>query len=143
VLGLVSVGQEGDASGIAAREREMDLEEVVEKFNQMFGRIYTFLHGRHAEGADRFMQAALEQVSLTYGALFDGVDLSHYGRADFEQMLANVADLPPEQRRSLMVAALNELVAAIQLAARERHEAQEEAVISGIIKDALRRLGAG
>jgi len=42
-----------------------------------------------------------------------------------------------------MVAALNELVSAIQLAARERHEAQEEAVISGIIKDALRRLGAG
>jgi len=143
VLGLVRVGQEADASGIVAREREMDLEDVVEKFNQMFGRIYTFLHGRHGEDADRFMQAALEQVSLTYGALFDGVDLSHYGRADFEQMLANVADLPPEQRRSLMVAALNELVSAIQLAARERHEAQEEAVISGIIKDALRRLGAG
>jgi hypothetical protein len=58
-------------------------------------------------------------------------------------MLANVADLPPEQRRSLMVAALNELAFAIQLAARERHGAEEEAVISGIIKDGLRRAGAG
>ena len=78
-----------------------------------------------------------------YGALFGGVDLSHYGRADFDQMLANVADLPPEQRRSLMVAALNELASAIQLAVRERHGAQEEAVVSGIIKDGLRRVGAG
>jgi hypothetical protein len=42
-----------------------------------------------------------------------------------------------------MVGALNELAFAIQLAARERHGAEEEAVISGIIKDGLRRAGAG
>ncbi len=143
VLSLIRIGQEGDVEGVRARERAMDLEEIVEKFNQMFGRIYTFLRGRHGDEADRFMQTALDEVSRTYGALFDGVDLSHYGRADFEQMLANVADLPPEQRRSLMVDALNELVFAIQLATRQRHGAEEEAVISGIIKDGLRRLGAG
>ncbi len=143
VLSLIRVGQEGDSESMRARERAMDLEEIVEKYNQMFGRIYTFLRGRHGDEADSFMQAALEQVSRTYGALFDGVDLSHYGRADFEQMLANVADLPAEQRRALMVDALNELVFAIQLATRERQGAEEEAVISGIIKDGLRRLGAG
>ncbi len=143
VLGLLLVGQEGDSAGAIARERELDLEDVVEKFNQMFGRIYTFLQGRHGEEADGFMQAALDQVSAQYGALFDGVDLKHYGRADFEQMLANVADLPAEQRRSLMLSALNELVFAIQLAARQRHGAQEEAVIAGIIKDGMRRLGIG
>ncbi|HET7290985.1 MAG TPA: DUF4388 domain-containing protein [Vicinamibacteria bacterium] len=143
VLGLVRIGQEADAEHVRERERELDLEEIVEKFNQMFGRIYTFLQGRHGEAADSFMEAALEQVSAQYGALFDGVDLRHYGRADFEQMLANVADLPPEQRRSLMVSALNELVYAIQLAARQRHGAEEEAVISGIIKDGLKRLGTG
>jgi hypothetical protein len=142
VLGLIRVGQEADGSHVEEREREMDLEDIVEKFNQMFGRIYTFLQGRHGAEADVFMRTALEEVSRQYGALFDGVDLSNYGRADFEQMLANVADLPAEQRRSLMVAALNELVFAIQLAARTRHGAQEEAVISGIIKDGLRRLGA-
>ena len=58
-------------------------------------------------------------------------------------MLANVADLPPEQRKSLMVSALNELVYVIQLSVRTRHGAQEEAVVSGIIKDGLRKLGAG
>ncbi len=58
-------------------------------------------------------------------------------------MLANVADLPAEQRKSLMVSALNELVYAIQLAVRTQQGAQEEAVISGIIKDGFRKLGAG
>jgi hypothetical protein len=142
ILGLIRVGQEGDATGVAERERELDLEDIVEKYNQMFARIYTFLQGRLGEGADAFMQVALEEVSRQYGALFDGVDLKQYGRADFEQMLANVADLPAAQRRSLMVNALNELVFSIQLAARTRHGVQEEAVISGIIKDGLRRLGA-
>jgi hypothetical protein len=143
VLGLIRVGQEADSEKARERERELDLEDIVEKFNQMFARVYTFLQGRHGEGADAFMQAALDQVSTQYGALFDGVDLRNYGRADFEQMLANIADLPPEQRRTLMIDALNELVFAIQLAARERHGGQEAAVVSGIIKDGLRRLGIG
>jgi hypothetical protein len=56
-------------------------------------------------------------------------------------MLANVADLPVEQRKSVMVAALNELVFVIQLSVRTRHGTQEEAVVSGIIKDGFRRLG--
>jgi hypothetical protein len=88
------------------------------------------------------METCMEEVSRQYGALFHGVDLKQYGRADYEQMLANVADLPPEQRKSVMVAALNELVFVIQLAVRTRHGVQEEAVVSGIIKDGLRRLGS-
>jgi hypothetical protein len=123
-------------------QRELDLEAIVEKFNQMFSRIYHFLRGRLGEGVDPFMDSCLEEVSRQYGALFGGVDLKPYGRADYEQMLANVADLPPEQRKSLMIAALNELVFVIQLAVRTRYGAQEEAVVSGIVKDGLRRLGS-
>ena len=133
---------EDEAGDLRERERELDLEEIVEKFNQMFSRVYGFLRGRLSEGADDFMENALEEVSRQYGALFDGVDLRHYGRADFEQMLANVADQPAEQRKSLMVAALNELTFVIQLAVRTRLGRQEEAVVSGIIKDGFRRLGA-
>jgi hypothetical protein len=40
-----------------------------------------------------------------------------------------------------MLAGLNELVAAIQLGVKEHHGAEEEAVVSGIIKEAYRRLG--
>jgi len=56
-------------------------------------------------------------------------------------MLANVADLPADQRKSLMVSGLNELVFVIQLAVRTRYGAEEAAVISGIIKDGFRKLG--
>jgi hypothetical protein len=108
----------------------------------MFGRIFAFLKGRLGDGVYAFMDAALEEISRQYGALFGGVDLKQYGRADFEQMLANVADLPPEQRRSLMVAGLNELVFVLQLSVRTRCGKEEEAVVSGIIKDGFRRLGA-
>jgi hypothetical protein len=146
VLGVVRREQKGESvtvgEGIRNKERELDLEAIVEKFNQMFARIYAFLKGRIGEQVDPFMDGALEQVSRQYGTLFGGVDLKHYGRADFEQMLANVADLPPDQRKSLMVAGLNELVFVIQLSVRTQRGAQEEAVVSGIIKDGFRRLGA-
>jgi hypothetical protein len=146
VLGVIRRSGAEDVAAVGSnaleQQRELDLEAIVEKFNQMFGRIYHFLRGRLGEGVDGFMETCMEEVSRQYGALFDGVDLKTYGRADYEQMLANVADLPPEQRKSLMVAALNELVFVIQLAVRTRRGAQEEAVISGIIKDGLRRLGS-
>jgi hypothetical protein len=58
-------------------------------------------------------------------------------------MLANVADLPADERRRLMLAGLTELATAIQLGVRERMGAQEIAVVSGIIKDAYRKLGVG
>ena len=145
VLAVIRRGQAGETAalgeGARERQRELDLEGIVEKFNQMFSRIYGFLRGRLGDSVDAFMDDCLEEVSRQYGALFDGVDLKQYGRADFEQMLANVADLPAEQRKSLMVSALNELVYVIQLSVRTRHGAQEEAVVSGIIKDGLRRLG--
>jgi hypothetical protein len=127
---------------VSVQQGDLDLEEVVEKFNQMFGRIYSFLQGRHGRDVDSFMDKALDEVSRQYGALFAGVDLKNYGRADFETMLANVADLPAEKRRQLMIGGLNELVFILQLGVRTKYGAQEEAVTTGIIKDGLRRLGA-
>jgi hypothetical protein len=145
VLGVIRREKTGEAPGAdqaaGARDGELDLEDIVERFNHMFGRIYAFLEGRLAATVDEFMDAALEQVSRQYGKLFDGVDMRAYGRVDYEQMLANVADLPAEQRKSLMVSGLNELVFVIQLAVRTRYGAQEAAVISGIIKEGFGKLG--
>jgi hypothetical protein len=144
VLGIVRRTGVDDAAkldvGDQDRHREMDLEEIVEKFNQMFSRVYGFLKGRVGEDVDNFMELCQEEVSRQYGALFAGADLKHYGRADFEQMLANVAELPAEQRKSLMLAGLNELVFVMQLNVRTRYGAQEEAVVSGIIKEGFRKL---
>jgi len=145
VLGVIRRTQAADAEtiveGVREHQQALDLEGVVEQFNQMFSRIYGFLQGRMAGELDGFMDSCLEEVSRQYGRLFDGVDLKSYGRADFDQMLANVADLPAEQRRSLMIAGLNELVFVMQLAVRTRRGKEEETVVSGIIKDGFKRIG--
>jgi hypothetical protein len=145
VLGVVRREQPGEAArtdvGVVEREEEMDLEQVVEKFNQILSRIYSFLRGRSGDDVDGFMGEALAKVSARYETLFYGIDLKQYGRADYDHMLGNVADLPPKQRKSLMMDGLNELVAAIEVGVRERRSAEEEAVVSGIIKDGFRRLG--
>src|SRR5206468_2811207 len=77
--------------GRVEREREMDREDVGEKFNQMLSRIHSFLRGRSGDDVDRFMEEALARVAARYATLFYGIDLKQYGRADYEQMLANVA----------------------------------------------------
>jgi hypothetical protein len=56
-------------------------------------------------------------------------------------MLANVADLPADDRKELMTTGLRELVAAIQALVREHQGVEEAAVVGGIIKDGYRRLG--
>jgi hypothetical protein len=148
VLGVLRRGQPGEAAARAEdneqREQELDLESIVERFNQMMNRIHSFLQGRIGGDVDAFMDEALERIAGQYEALFYGVDLKkQYGRADYDQLLANVADLPPEERRRLMLEGLNELVASIQLGVRERLGTQEIAVVSGIIKEAYRKLGVG
>ena len=146
VLGVIRRGQAGEEAiegEVRAREGEMDLEAVVEKFNQMLNRIYVFLKGRNGDEVDDYMAAALEKVASRYEALFYGVDLRQYGRADYDQMLANVADLPADDRKDLMTDGLRELVAAIQSLVREHQGVEESAVVTGIIKDGYRRLGVG
>jgi hypothetical protein len=147
LLGAVRRGKPGDSAvheeGRAEREQELDLESIVERFNQMLSRIYSFLQGRAGQDADALMDEALAQIAGQYEALFYGVDLKQYGRADYDQLLANVAELPAPERRRLMLAGLNELVTSIQLSVRQRLGTQEIAVVSGIIKDAYRRLGVG
>jgi hypothetical protein len=147
VLGVVRRGQPGEAAAREEdnqqRQQELDLESIVERFNQMMSRIYSFLQGRIGNEVDAFMDEALERIAGQYELLFYGVDLKQYGRADYDQLLANVADLPPDERRRLMLAGLNELVASIQLGVRQRLGTQEIAVVSGIIKEAYRKLGVG
>jgi hypothetical protein len=147
VLGVVRRGQPGEAAAReednAQRQQELDLESIVERFNQMMNRIHSFLQGRIGSEVDAFMDEALERIAGQYELLFYGVDLKQYGRADYDQLLANVADLPPDERRRLMLAGLNELVASIQLGVRQRLGTQEIAVVSGIIKEAYRKLGVG
>ena len=97
---------------------------------------------RLGEQVDELMAGALASTSGRYEALFYGVDLKQQGRADYDQMLANVADLPAAERRQLIVAALKDVLGAVQAGVRASRGSEEEAVVSGIVKDGLRRIGA-
>jgi len=146
VLGLLRRGQASEAAAQAHDQRELeselDLEAVVERINQMLSRVYAFLRGRVGDDVDGLMSRALVQASARYETLFYDVDLKQYGRADYDQMLANVADLPAAERRELIVAGLKALLGAVQAGVRASRGPEEEAVVSGIIKDGLRRVGA-
>jgi hypothetical protein len=146
VLGLVRRGQAGEAAAQEEdqqqRESELDVEDVVERINQTLSRVYAFLRGRMGDEVDPLLERALGSASSRYEALFYDVDLRQYGRADYDQLLANVADLPAAERRALIVAGLKDLLAAVKVAVRQERGAEEEAVVSGIIKDGLRRIGA-
>ena len=86
--------------------------------------------GGSASGVDEFMDAAMEEVNAPVRrAVRRASTCKQYGRADFEQMLANVADLPADQRKAVMVSALNELMYVMQLQVRTRYGKQEEAVV--------------
>lgn len=145
VLGLVRRGQateEAQAEDRRERESELDVEDVVERLNQTLSRVYSFLRGRMGEDVDRLFAEALGRTQARYESLYYDIDLRQYGRADFDQMLANVADLPAAERRSLLVAGLKDLLASVQTGARGERGPEEEVVVSGIIKDGLRRIGA-
>jgi Domain of unknown function (DUF4388) len=146
VLGLMRRGQAAEAAAQEEDRRELeselDIEDVVERLNQMLSRVYAFLRGRLGEQVDELMAGALATTSGRYEALFYDVDLKQYGLADYDQMLANVADLPAAERRQLIVAGLKDLLGAVQAGVRASRGSEEEAVVSGIIKDGLRRIGA-
>jgi hypothetical protein len=146
VLGLVRRGQAQEAAAREEdrreRESELDLEDVVERLNQTLSRVYAFLRGRMGEDVDRVLEAALDRCRGRYETLFYDIDLRQYGRADYDQMLANVADLPAAERRALIVAGLKDLLGTVQGGVRGERGPEEEAVVSGIVKDGLRRIGA-
>ena len=113
------------------REQELDLESMVEKFNQMLSRIYSFLQGRNGDEVDDFMDEALEQVAARYERSSTASTSSSTGAPTTTRCSRTWPICRPTSGRTLMMAGLNELVAAIQLGVRERQGAQEIAVVLG------------
>ncbi len=146
VVGAIKAGRPPESTGVhgvvKVTPQEMDLEAIVESFNELLERVYRYLEGQMGDEVDPFMDRALEELSRQYGALFEGVDLKYHGRADFEQLVTNVAALPADQRRNLVLAGLNELVFVMQLTVRSERGAEDAAAISVIIKEGFEKLGA-
>ena len=122
--------------------QQLDLEGIVELFNDLLEKVYMYLKGQMGDEVDPFMDRVLDELSRQYGALFEGADLKYHGRADYEQLVTNVAALPVDERKNLIVTGLNELVFVLQLTVRSERGVEDAAAVSVIIKKGFEKLGA-
>ncbi|MBK5254898.1 MAG: DUF4388 domain-containing protein [Vicinamibacteria bacterium] len=141
VLGLIQRAESGDVerSQSAADEAtdRVEVGQIVDRFNRLFERIYAYVDSRPGEGAEAFTEQAIAEIAPHFGALFKGISLKSSGRVDPDQIYDNLRDESLENRRMLVSTGLSELVYAIQFRIRQNYGLQEEAVVSGFIRDGL------
>ncbi len=141
VLGLVQRAETHDIErSVAAADEVTDKVEVgqiVDRFNRLFERIYSYVDSRPGPGADIFTEQAVAEIAPHFGALFSGLSLKSSGRVDPELIYSNLREETIENRKMLVSTGLSELVYAMQYLIRQNYGLQEEAVVSGFIRDGL------
>lgn len=141
VLGLIQRAETGDIERSLAQADEasdrFEVGQVVDRFNRLFERIYAYVDSRPGEGADAFSQRAVAEIAPHFGALLGGVSLESSGRVDPELLYTNLQTEPIENRKMLVSTGLSELVYAMQFLIRQNYGVQEEAVVSGFIRDGI------
>lgn len=141
VLGLIQRAETGDLerseSAAAEGVDRVEVGQIVDRFNRLFERIYAYVDSRPGEGAETFTEKAIAEIAPHFGDLFTGITLKSSGRVDPDQLYDNLRSEPLENRRPLVSTGLSELVYAIQFRIRQNYGLQEEAVVSGFIRDGL------
>ncbi len=141
VLGLIHRAETGDIERSLAEADEatdrFEVGQIVDRFNRLFERIYAYVDSRPGEGADAFTRRAVAEIAPHFGALLSGVSLESSGRVDPERLYSNLQTETIENRRMLVSTGLSELVYAMQFLIRQNYGVQEEAVVSGFIRDGI------
>jgi Domain of unknown function (DUF4388) len=141
VLGLIQRAESGDIerSRLQADEEtdRVEVSQIVDRFNRLFERIYAYVDSRPGEGADAFTRRAIAEIAPQFGTLFDGVSLKSSGRVEPDLIYSNLQSESVENRKMLVSTGLSELVYAVQFLIRQNYGLQDEAVVSGFIRDGL------
>ena len=141
VLGLIQRAETGDIERSQALADEasdrVEVGQVVDRFNRLFERIYAYIDSRPGEGASAFASRAVGEIAPHFGTLFNGVSLHSSGRVDPDLIYQNLQSESLDNRKMLVTTGLSELVYAIQFLIRQNYGLQEEAVVSGFIRDGL------
>lgn len=125
-------------------EDSPELLKVISTYNDMFGRLYEALQSRVGEESARdiFMTALQQSES---DELWAGVFFDQYGRFDENMLIANISELPFEQRKSSLDEGLNTLLS-VQLFEVSQHlDAAGKVDVFRFISDqkaSLERVGA-
>lgn len=141
VLGLIQRAETGDIERSQALADEasdrVEVGQIVDRFNRLFERIYAYIDSRPGEGASAFAARAVGEIAPHFGTLFNGVSLHSSGRVDPDLIYQNLQSESLDNRKMLVTTGLSELVYAIQFLIRQNYGLQEEAVVSGFIRDGL------
>jgi hypothetical protein len=141
VLGLIQRAEAGDIERSQARADEagdrVEVGQIVDRFNHLFERIYAYVDSRPGEGAEAFTRKAVAEIAPHFGTLLSGISLKGSGRVDPDLIYQNLETETIDNRRMLVSTGLSELVYAMQFLIRQNYGLQEEAVVSGFIRDGL------
>ena len=141
VLGLVQRAGSGDIERSAALADEatdrVEVGQIVDRFNRLFERIYAYVDSRPGEGAVKFTERAVAEIVPSFGSLLSGVTLETSGRIDPDLIYTNLQSESLDNRKMLVSSGLSELVYAMQFLIRQNYGTEEEAVVSGFIRDGL------
>jgi hypothetical protein len=141
VLGLIQRAETGDIERSQAQADEasdrVEVGQIVDRFNRLFERIYAYVDSRPGEGAEAFTSKAVAEIAPHFGSLLQGVSLKSSGRVDPDLIYQNLQSETIENRKMLVSTGLSELVYAMQFLIRQNYGLEEEAVVSGFIRDGL------
>jgi hypothetical protein len=141
VLGLIQRAESGDIERSVALADEatdkVEVGQIVDRFNRLFERIYAYVDSRPGEGAEAFTQRAINEIAPSFGHLLEGVSLGSSGRVDPDLIYSNLQSESLDNRKMLVSSGLSELVYSMQYLIRQNYGLQEEAVVSGFIRDGL------
>ncbi|HUP48410.1 MAG TPA: DUF4388 domain-containing protein [Thermoanaerobaculia bacterium] len=100
-------------------EDSPELLKIISAYNGMFGRLFEALHAAVGEEAARDIFMTILQTTET-AELWSGVFFDQYGRFDENMLLANISELPFEQRKAALDEGLNTLLS-VQLFEVSQH----------------------
>ena len=107
---------------------------VLDSFNQMYGHIFKYMVREVGPIAENVLEKYLGTLRDGRKDVFGGVKLQKDGTLDVTVIERNLNRFPEEQRRSMLVDALNELLYAELLAIKRTLGAEHEAAIVKALK---------
>lgn len=94
----------------AAEESEYELEDVVERYNTVYQKIFALVFQKVGDHVYDFMDRVVLHVSPETMPYLSGMNLVNEGRIDFDQLLNNLIASGSADQRAVVYNVLNELI---------------------------------
>src|SRR5262249_47877920 len=94
-------------------EEEYAIHDLVEKYNDLYSYIYDFAFQKSGDNAQELSQRAVGSVQQKLPAISKCLNLDLYGRLDSDAIVKTLISIPLEERRDLLIGALEGIVKAL------------------------------